>query len=257
MLKRNLILILFLILGALLFYPYNSLANDFDYTIYSKLLEKHVLSGKVDYLTWKKEDISAFKKYIEDLSDVYLDKMTDDEQKAFWINAYNAVTIYGVLNNISENTFLAKVFSVLMVRGFFDTIEYKIAGESLTLDKIENEKLRTGFNDPRVHFAIVCASKSCPKIQAEVFMAGNLDARLDESAKMFIQDTIRNRLDKEKNILYSSQIFKWFSEDFIDEAGSIALYLKKYLSEKDAEYLSNHKIEIKYLYYDWLVNIQN
>lgn len=253
--KRNIILILFLILSVRLLYPCNLLAKDFDYTIYTKLLEKYVSDGKVDYLTWKKKDSDVFKKYIEGLSDVSLEKMTDGEQKAFWINTYNAVTIYGVLNNISKNAFLAKVFSVLMVRGFFDTIEHEIAGESLTLDNIENKKLRTGFNDPRVHFAIVCASKSCPKIQAQVFMAEGLDRRLDEAARLFIQDTTRNRLDKEKNILYSSQIFKWFSEDFIDEAGSVTPYLKKYLSEKDAKYLSNHEIEIKYLHYSWLVNM--
>jgi len=256
MLTKKFLLILFLSVSVQLFCTFSLFAEEVDHSLYETLLKKYVSRGKVDYLEWKKNDFEIFEEYIESLKDIAIENMEEDERKVFWINTYNALTVYAVLKRIPANSLLARIFSVQMISGFFDEIEYDIAGESLTLNDIENEKLRKGFNDPRSHFVIVCASRSCPALQVEIFEAKGLDKRLDKATKLFIQDTTRNRLDKKKNILYLSQIFKWYVQDFIDRSGSIVNYLKRYLLKEDTEYLSSHEVQIEYLYYDWLVNIK-
>lgn len=254
--KRAIVIVLFLLVALQSFAPFGALADEFDYSIYDALLRKYVADGKVDYLEWKESDFEVFEKYIRGLDSVSLENMERDEQKVFWINTYNALTIYGVLKRIPDRNLLARFFSVMMVPGFFDTITYDVAGGSLTLNDIEHKKLRAIFKDPRIHFTIVCASRSCPEIQTTAFEAKGLDARLDRSTRSFIQDKTRNRLDRERSVLRLSEIFNWFAEDFISEADSVINFLKIYLSEEDVQYLSSHEVQIKYLFYDWLVNIK-
>ncbi|PIP67992.1 MAG: hypothetical protein CO035_07525 [Candidatus Omnitrophica bacterium CG_4_9_14_0_2_um_filter_42_8] len=227
-----------------------------NYEIYDGLLHKYVSDGLVDYIVWRTNDYAIFDKYIRSLKYVELDNLDSNQKKAFWINAYNGITIYAVLKRIPENRLLAKSFSVQAVPGFFDKIEYEVAGESLTLNDIENKKLRAGFGDPRVHFAIVCASRSCPEIQNTVFQPSGLDIRLDDAARDFIRDTKRNRIDKENGVLYLSEIFRWFEEDFVKDSGSAIGFVKKYINENDTAYLTHHPITVKYLFYNWMVNMR-
>lgn len=227
-----------------------------DYSVFDDLLRKYLSDGAVDYAKWKKDDLVPFEGYIRALADVSLEGAGDDEKKAFWINAYNAITIYAVLKHIPDNSLLRRVFSVQMVRGFFDKIEYSVAGESLTLNDIENIKLRAGFNDPRIHFVIVCASGSCPKLQNSVFSAAGLDERLDASTRIFLRDTGLNRLDRKNGVLYLSQIFNWFKEDMSDGSGTVIDFVKKYIDEPDAVYLDNTEVRVKYLNYNWFINVK-
>jgi hypothetical protein len=159
------------------------------------------------------------------------------------------------LKRIPENRILAKSFTVQAIPGFFDKIEYEAAGEKLTLNDIENQKLRAGFDDPRIHFAIVCASRSCPAIQNTVFQPSDLDIRLDNAAREFIRDTKRNRIDKENGVLYLSEIFRWFEEDFVNNAGSVIDFVKRYINKDDAAYLTHRPVNVKYLFYNWIVNL--
>jgi len=250
----SLIVVLFVLLT--MFLGQANAAGDMDYTIYDSMLKKYVSDGTIDYLKWKKNDLGLFEQYINGLAKASLTNLNENEQKAFWINAYNALTIYAVLKYIPANGLLAKVFSVQMVLGFFDKITYRAAGEILTLDDIEKEKLRKTFHDPRVHFALVCASRSCPKIQNAVFKEAELEERLDGSARNFIQDTTRNRLDQKNNVLDLSEIFKWYASDFIASSGTVIDFVKKYIGKEGSGYLSIHTVKIQYLFYDWLVNIK-
>ena len=231
-------------------------AGSFDYSSYDSLLKKYVSGGKVDYLKWKKEDLGIFDQYINSFAKASLVDLSKNEQKAFWINTYNALTIYAVLRHIPANGLLAKVFSVQMVSGFFDKITYTVAGETLTLNDIETKKLREVFRDPRIHFALVCASRSCPEIQSAAFTAEGIDKRLDDAAKDFIQDNARNRLDRKNNVLRLSEIFRWYDSDFIASAGTVIDFVKKYMGKEGSAYLSAHTVKITYLFYDWLVNIK-
>lgn len=232
-------------------------ANDsIDYSVYDSLLKKYVSDGMVNYLKWKKDDFVVFENYILSLEKVSPDNLNANGKKAFWINTYNAFTIYAVLKHIPTNGLLAKVFSVQMIPGFFNKITYRVGGETLTLNDIENKKLREAFQDPRIHFALVCASRSCPKIQNIAFKETGLEDRLDNAARNFIQDADSNRLDQKNNILRLSEIFKWYGPDFIASSGTVVDFVKKYIGEEDGEYLSARAVKIQYLFYDWLVNIK-
>lgn len=231
-------------------------AENMNHTIYDTMLKKYVSDGAVDYLKWKKNDLGIFEQYINSLAKVSLTNLNKNERKAFWINAYNALTIYAVLKHIPNNGLLAKVFSVQMVLGFFDKITYAVAGETLTLNDIETKKLRQTFHDSRIHFVLVCASRSCPKIQNTPFEEAGLDEWLDSATRNFIQDISRNRLDQKNNVLHLSEIFKWYDSDFIASAGTVVDFIKKYLGKEGSEYLSNHTVKIQYLFYDWLINIK-
>jgi len=249
-------IIIVLLVLVTIFLGHSNAADNMDKAIYDSMLKKYVLDGTVDYLKWKKNDLGAFEQYINSFGQVSLANLSKDEQKAFWINTYNALTIYAVLKHISANRLLAKLFSVQMVSGFFDKITYVVAGENLTLNDIENQKLRAEFHDSRIHFAIVCASRSCPVIQNTEFRALDLDERLNEAARIFLQDDKRNRIDKNNNIVYLSEILRWYEDDFIKDSGSVIEYIKKHLAQTDAEYLSASDISKRYLYYNWLVNVK-
>jgi len=250
----SLIVVLFVLLTMFLGQP--KAAENMDYTVYDTMLKKYVSDGMVDYLKWKRNDLAAFEQYINSLARVSLANLSKNEQKAFWINTYNALTVYAVLKHIPANGLLARVFSVQMVSGFFDKITYSVAGETLTLNDIEKGKLMAAFHDPRIHFALVCASRSCPKIENVVFKAEGLDSRLDNAARNFIQEITRNSLDRKNNILHLSEIFKWYDSDFIASAGTVIDFVKKYMRKEGSEHLSTHAVKIKYFFYDWLVNIK-
>ena len=250
----SLVIVLFVLIT--MFSSRASAEGNRDHDIYDTMLKKYVFDGTVDYLKWKKNDLATFEQYINSLAKVSLANLKENEQKAFWINAYNALTIYAVLKHIPSNGLLSRVFSVQIVLGFFNKITYTAASEALTLNDIEKEKLRGAFHDPRVHFILVCASRSCPKIQDASFKAEGLEERLDSAARNFIQDTTRNRLDGKNNVLYLSEIFKWYDPDFIASAGTVIDFVKKYMGKEGSGFLSTHAVKIKYLFYDWLVNIK-
>ncbi len=250
----SLIVILFVLLT--MFLGQANVAGNMDQPIYDTMLKKYVSGGTVDYLKWKKNDMVIFEQYIHSLAQVSLTNLSKNEQKAFWINTYNALTMYAVLKHIPINRLFAKVFSVQMVLGFFDKIEYAVAGETITLNDIETKKLREAFRDPRIHFVLVCASRSCPKIQNIPFKETELEEWLDSAARNFIQDTTRNSLDQKNKVLHLSAIFKWYDSDFIASAGTVVDFIKKYMGKEWGGYLSTHTVKIQYLYYDWLVNIK-
>lgn len=111
------------------------------------------------------------------------------------------------------------------------------------------------FNEPRIHFAIVCASRSCPKLQPWAYDPDKLDGQLDQAARMFINDPSRNRFDREKRVARLSMIFNWFVQDFIAEAGSLIYYVKQFLEDQElVTDLELRPYRIEYLEYDWSLN---
>jgi hypothetical protein len=164
--------------------------------------------GWVDYAGLKRE---------RDKLDAYLVKVaiaspqsfpTDQERLAFWIDAYNAFTLADVLDHV-----YGKFKSVQSAPGFFDKNRHRVGGASMTLDDIE-QRARS-FGDPRVHFALVCASTSCPKLRRFAYTRNDLDEQLNRAARDFLADPTRGlRLDRERNEIFLSSIFKWYAGDF-------------------------------------------
>jgi hypothetical protein len=172
---------------------------------------------------------------------------TREEQLAFWINAYNALAIKGVVDHYPLE-------KAIHVDGFFDKIKHSVAGGSHTLDQIEKQILFKKFKDPRLHFVPVCAAKSCPALPPEAYTAKNVLTKMDEIGRLFLNNPQKNRLDAEAKILYLSRIFNWYQKDFASGGRTLLDYVKPYFSEKTRNFLNENKVEIKFPEYDWQLN---
>jgi hypothetical protein len=225
-------------------------ASTVDNSVYAVLLKKYVKNGMVDYQGFKNEE-SKLDQYLKVLEKIDSSKLSRNEQFAFYINAYNAWTIKLVLSDYPGVKSIKELGSIF--KSPWKKKLARIDGDVVSLDHIEHGILRPIFKDPRVHFAINCASKGCPPLRAEPYLGDVLDQQLDEMAKAFIDDPTRNRL--EGKTLYVSRIFKWFKEDFRNDiVGFFQEYAQGNLKkELDS---STEEIEVKYLAYDWTLNGQ-
>ena len=219
-----------------------------DNSLYGELLKKYVRNGKVDYAGFKTEE-AKLDRYLKILENVDSGILSRNEQFAFYINAYNAWTIKLILSGYPGVTSIKDLGSLL--KSPWKKKIVRIDGKVITLDHVEHEILRPRYKDPRVHFAINCAAKSCPPLRPEPFNGNILDRQLDDSTRSFINNPQSYRLDDSE--LYVSTIFKWFSEDFNEDIfGFFLKYatgnLKKELKSK------SERIVVKYIEYDWSLN---
>lgn len=222
-------------------------------SIFDGVLSRHVTSnGLVNYKGLKED--KEFSRYIEYLSNTDPDALPSEKHRmAFWINAYNAFVLNGVLEEYPTKSVLDVGW---LPHSFFIRKKFETKHGKIPLRAIENEKIRGTFKEPRIHFAINCASMSCPKLLTEAYRAEKLEQQLEAQAISFINSKSKNYLDKENSILYLSSIFKWYEGDFIKNGETIEGYVAKYLDAEDAEFLRNNRVTIKYLDYDWNLNEQ-
>ncbi|MDG2171001.1 MAG: DUF547 domain-containing protein, partial [Opitutales bacterium] len=165
-----------------------SWAVDFDHAHkdWDRVLKKHVLGSNVDYASLAK-DTQLLDRYLTQLDAVpraVVDAWTRDKQLAFWINAYNAFTLRVILDYYPIKTWTFKGLvvpwnSIIQIPGVWKKIKWEVAGQSLTLDHIEHGLIRPTFNEPRIHFAIVCASIGCPSLRAEAITFDKLEDQLE------------------------------------------------------------------------------
>jgi hypothetical protein len=239
------LLVLLLALTA----PPHAHAQGVDYRVYAELLRDHVKNGVVDYAGLKKreKDLDSF---LAVIGRVNPDTLPLDEQKAYYINAYNAWTIKLILDNhpVKSIRDIGSVFSNPWKIEFV-----RIAGRPSTLDHIEHGILRPRFKDPRIHAAINCASKGCPPLRPEPYEAKWIEIQLDEAARGFINDTALNRL--EGNVLMASSIFDWFGEDFGGKPGIVAFF-RRHADERLRQGLdqAGGGLVLRFLKYDWSLN---
>jgi hypothetical protein len=204
--------------------------------------------GNVSYAAWKARDLPALDAFVAALAaERPQDYPTRQEQLAFWINAYNACVIRGVLARYP-------IRSVRDVPAFFTETAYTVAGARLSLDQIENQKIRPTFQDPRIHFALVCAARSCPRLVNRAWTGLALDASLDAQAREFLADPARNRYDVPGGRASLSQIFRWYSADFVAAAGSVVLYVRRYAPAAVSALLARPDLRVDHLVYDWALN---
>lgn len=206
---------------------------------WTNLLQKHVSdNGKVNYKIFKK-DYKGLQIYIESIQAfIPKENATKEEKLTYWINAYNALTIDLILRNYP-------VKSIKDIKDSWDQRLWKFGDKWLNLNHIEHNILRK-MDEPRIHFAIVCASFSCPKLQNTAFTANNLEAQLTDATKEFLADSDRNEISQ--NNLKLSKIFKWFAKDFKTD-GNLIDFLNKYT---EVEISSKAKRSFKD--YNWDLN---
>jgi len=247
--NRNiLVLIVSLALGLLTGGGGAASANKLDHGLYGELLQKYVVKGEVDYQGFKIEE-AKLDQYLNILEKTETKKLSPNEQFAYYINAYNAWTIKLILSAYPGLKSIRELGNV--IKSPWKKKIARIDGDVLTLDNIEHDILRPRFKDPRIHFAVNCASKSCPPLRSEPYEADVLDKQLREMTELFINNPERNRL--EGNTLYVSRIFKWYAEDFNDD---ILEFFVKYARGELMDALRKHRkeIKVKYLEYDWSLN---
>ena len=249
-----------------------SWAQSFDHqhTAWTSLLRKHVLvldGGKFTQVRYKgmASDRAALGRYLASLSAVSaatFGAFTKPQQMAFLINAYNAYTVELILTRYPQLTSIKELGSIFQSpwrKEFVPLLDKK-----LSLDGIEHDTLRARgrFDDPRVHFAVNCASIGCPALREDAFVADALDAQLEEQARRFMSDRSRNRWNAQKQRLEVSKIFDWYGEDFrLGHRGitSLAAFCARYAEQladtpADRERIRNQSAKIEFLDYDWKLN---
>lgn len=218
---------------------------------YRGLLQAHVADGMVDYHGFKKDE-TVLDHYLDTLNLTDPETLSDDQKLAFYINAYNAYTIKLILDNFDEK----KPPSSIKKIGSLFTNPWKIsfakvAGNVYSLDNIEHDIIRKEWNEPRIHFAVNCASISCPPLISEPYRGASINAQLETSTKAFLADRRMNYLEGET--LYISSIFKWYAGDFKDDPRQFILdHTEGEMHERIAQLRKN--VKIKYLDYDWSLN---
>lgn len=223
-----------------------------SHRVWDRLLKKHVdAQGMVDYEGFVR-DRQQLQQYLRLLSNTAPDPITwsEEEQLAYWINAYNAFTVELIVDNYPLESIeeLHPTLNIPTINTVWHKKFFKIGGQESSLDEIEHAILRKQFEEPRIHFAIVCASYSCPPLRGEAFTAEALDRQLDEQAVRFINDPKRNKLDG--NSAQLSKIFSWFEGDFTKN-GSLPKFINRYAENKLVP-----GAKISYLEYDWKLNRQ-
>lgn len=258
------------LLAALLLMAVGAAHAAFDHThaAWSALLKKHVVlvdGGKASRMNYSgmAQDRAALKAYLDSLSKVTPAEYAawkKPEQLAFLINAYNAFTVEKILTRYPDLASIrdfGKVFGNPWKDRFFSLL-----GKPMTLDGIEQDTIRApgSFDDPRIHFAVNCASIGCPMLREEAFVADRLERQLDEQADRFLSDRSRNRFAD--GALEVSRIFDWYGKDFT--AGyrgiaSVEQFLGKHAAQladkpEDRKQVQDGRAKLRYLDYDWSLN---
>lgn len=219
-----------------------------DHRLYAGLLSRYVADGVVDYRGLKAAE-KTLDRYLDMLSAVDPAELSASDRFAFYANAYNAWTIKLILNHYPGIESIKEAGSLL--RSPWKKRFVKLDGRMMTLDEIEHDTLRAEFKDPRIHFAVNCASKGCPPLYHEPFEGSKLEKQLDDATRRFINDPGRYRLDD--RILYVSKIFDWYGADFDhDPVGYFIQFADDDLKARLVRQRSRLKVD--YLDYDWSLN---
>ena len=231
---------------------YKSESKPVNHAMFDGLLKKYVnTEGYVDYKGFIKDSVK-FNSYLDLLSKSHPNdkNWSKDESLAYWINAYNAFTIKLICMHYPLKSIKDIKSGIPFVSDTWTIKFIKIEGKMYNLNDIEHGIIRPKFNDPRIHFAVNCASKGCPPLLNEAFSGEKLQAQLDSQAKAFINDGNRNKI-KSASKADVSKIFTWFSGDFKKSSPSVIAFINKFAKTKLSE-----KAELTYQDYDWSLNEQ-
>ena len=216
---------------------------------WDELVKKHVSeSGNVNYKGFI-QDKDRLDAYLNLLSNnPPKDTWTKNETLAFWINAYNAFTVQLIVKHYPVKSIKDIGGPIYRVNTSWDIKFIKIGTEELDLNNIEHQKIRGQFNEPRIHFAVNCASVSCPKLLNEAYSTNKLNAQLTKQTKLFLSDKTKNDLS-DSNQPKLSKLFDWYKGDFSKNGVSLSDFINKYSDTKISKSATTG-----YLEYNWNLN---
>ena len=224
--------------------------ETFDHSIWSSLLAEGSHDGLIDYEVLESRRVELHT-YLEAIAKADLASLAPQELKALLINAYNALTLESILLHPG-------VPSIKSISGVWDEMRHPVGGLELTLDEIEHNVLRPYFKDPRIHFVVNCASRSCAPLPQWAYEGEKLNDQLEEASRRFLGNPANARLERGR--LRVSRYFDWYGTDFIAEdwrprADSIAEFVARYTEGDIGEAVAaDPAIKVSFLDYDWALN---
>lgn len=261
---------------GLLLCPVGSAWAGFDHGPLDAILQERVAGGRVDYAGLK-ENRAPLDRYVASLGRLRPEEYegwSEPERIAFWINAYNAITLKIILDHhpITRKSFPVglpfPVNSIRQIPGQWDRITHPVMGEPMTLNQIEHEILRQRFREPRIHMALVCAARGCPPLRTEAYAAARLDEQLDDQTRTYLANPEAGlKVDRRKKEVALSSIFNWFGKDFVDRYSpargfgehsdsrrAVLAFVSRYVPEEERAFLERGDYRLTFLDYDWELN---
>jgi len=241
---------------------------------FAQALERVDDEGLVDYAAFVEDDsdLTSYYATLANLAPDEYERWDDNEQIAFWSNAYNALTLLAITRNypIERSASVGAMMhpkGIRWIPGVWDKLTFTIMGREMTLNDIEHQVLRVEYDEPRIHAALVCAAISCPPLRNEPFTGGRLDEQFDDQTRRFIERAGNFKIDRDAGKVYLSKILDWYGGDFeesfepeegydgqSDTVRAVLNFIAGYLSDDDRQYLRSGVYDIDYLGYDWALN---
>ena len=230
--------------------------DTFDHGAFTAVLQDVVDErGLVDYEALV-ADPEPLNDYLRRLAATDPSNLPDDDRLAFWLNTYNAYALKLIVDNYPVESIRDVVGGafVPLVNTPFKVEFVTVGGEVMTLDGVEHGTIREEFDEPRIHFALVCAALSCPPLRAEAYVGDRLDAQLDEQARRFLNNPAKNRIPADEDTIELSKIFSWFKGDFGGNDTALQAYLAPYFDGDVRTKLEQGAYDVDFLSYDWSLN---
>ncbi len=228
--------------------------------LYTSILADHVVEGRVDYDSLCRND--SLGRYIAFLARARPDTMASPRDRlAFWINAYNAYTLKVICDNYPVESINDLHFGGLalgtVTRKTIWHRKFAVVGDvTYSLNQIEHDIIRPRFGDARVHFALVCAARSCPPLRAEAYVGSRLDEQLDDQSRLFFSQADKNHFDTGSHTAYLSSILDWYKGDFGSTDEDVLLFVARFLDDSTRAAIESDPggWRIKHTRYDWSLN---
>jgi len=237
-----------------------ALAQEDIYAAWERVLTDYVdAEGLIDYAGLKARGMDDFREFMRVLAETDPASLGgEQEQMAFWINAYNAVVAWQVVEKYPIDSVRDVGALWGLVGGFFKN-QYPIAGQDMSADNIEHDTLRARFSDERIHWALVCGAFGCPRLLGRPYRAATLDHDLAAQSREFLHQARGLQLDRATDTLYLSSYFNWYEGDFEAVAGTVVDYALRHAPEDVAEYIRANRddLRLQIMDYDWTLNEQS
>lgn len=236
-------------------------AQPVDHRVFSDVLSTYVdAEHRVDYTQLRADRATTLDPYLEQLATAHLDSLSRNERLAFWMNAYNALTLALILEHDSIDT----IWSITpgdtpesTDESPFELPVGTVADTIRTLDEIEHGIIRERFNEPRIHFALVCAAASCPPLRREAYTGNELDAQLEDQTRAFLHNPALNQIPATEDTIRVSRLFDWYQTDFGPDAEAVQQYIAPYIDDQAVrQTLTEGAYTVDYMPYDWALNGQ-
>lgn len=236
-------------------------AQPVDHSAFTDVLSTYVdAKHRVDYAQLRADRATTLDPYLDQLATANLEALSRDERLALWMNAYNALTLHLILEHDPVDT----IWSITpgdtpeaTTKSPFDLPVGVVADTMRTLDEIEHGLIRERFDEPRIHFALVCAAMSCPPLRREAYTGPALDAQLNDQTRTFLRDATLNQIPATEDTIRLSRLFDWYQADFGPDAEAVQQYIASYIDDPDVrQALQEGTYTVDYMPYDWALNAQ-